>query len=49
VSVPLAFATMIGVSLVTRRRIPAGVDSVLARFHLPAGARQRAARPEGGT
>ena len=45
VSVPLAFATMIGVSLVTRRRIPAGVDAVLARFHLPDGRRGSGARP----
>ncbi len=39
ITVPLAFTTMVIVSLLTRRRIAPGVDAVLARFHLPIGAR----------
>ncbi|MFJ3901316.1 cation acetate symporter [Streptomyces sp. NPDC090025] len=34
-TVPLAFGTMILVSLATRNRIPAGTDLVMARLHLP--------------
>ncbi|MGW4506374.1 sodium/solute symporter [Streptomyces sp. NPDC004436] len=34
-SVPLGFATMAGVSLATRSRIPPGTAAVLARLHLP--------------
>ena len=33
--VPLTFATMLGVSLATRSRIPAGVGRVLVRLHVP--------------
>ncbi len=39
VTVPLAFATMVVVSLATRHRLAPGVDAVLARFHLPGRAR----------
>ena len=35
VTVPLAFATMISVSLATRSRIPAGNAGVFARMHVP--------------
>jgi Na+(H+)/acetate symporter ActP len=35
VSVPVAFATMIGVSLITAGRRPPGVDQVLLRMHAP--------------
>ena len=41
VAVPLAFGTMIGVSLLTRRSVPASVDAVLARLHLPGALRDR--------
>ncbi len=34
-SVPLGFLTMVGVSLATRSRIPAGAAATLARLHLP--------------
>ncbi|MFJ9763781.1 cation acetate symporter [Streptomyces erythrochromogenes] len=34
-SVPLGFLTMVGVSLATRSRIPAGTAATLARLHLP--------------
>ncbi|MFF8259751.1 cation acetate symporter [Streptomyces virginiae] len=34
-SVPLGFLTMVGVSLATRARIPAGTAATLARLHLP--------------
>ncbi|MEU9032859.1 cation acetate symporter [Streptomyces sp. NPDC048383] len=34
-SVPLGFLTMVGVSLATRSRIPAGTAASLARLHLP--------------
>ena len=40
-TVPLAFATMVAVSLATRNRTAPGVDAVLARFHLPAGPAER--------
>ncbi|MEU6310570.1 cation acetate symporter [Streptomyces sp. NPDC047014] len=46
-SVPLGFATMTGVSLATRSRIPPGTAAVLARLHLPeavAGSRTGALR-----
>ncbi len=39
-SVPAAFVTMIGVSLLTRSRVGADVDAVLARLHLPTSARR---------
>jgi len=39
ITVPVAFATMVVVSLLTRSRVAPGVDAVLARFHLPIGAR----------
>nr|WP_322097349.1 cation acetate symporter [Nakamurella alba] len=35
ISVPVAFAVMIGVSLATRRTVRPEVDAVLARLHLP--------------
>jgi len=35
VSVPAAFATMVGVSLLTRARRPADVDQILLRLHAP--------------
>ncbi|MFF4498040.1 cation acetate symporter [Streptomyces sp. NPDC001546] len=34
-SVPLGFLTMVGVSLATRSRVPAGTAAALARLHLP--------------
>ena len=34
-SVPLAFLTMVLVSLATPGRVPAGTAAILARFHLP--------------
>jgi Na+(H+)/acetate symporter ActP len=34
-TVPLAFMVMVGVSLATRRRIPAGVETILLRLHAP--------------
>ncbi|MFJ6418529.1 cation acetate symporter [Paeniglutamicibacter sp. NPDC091659] len=34
-TVPLAFIVMVGVSVATKDRIPARVDSVLARLHVP--------------
>ncbi|MQA06144.1 MAG: cation acetate symporter [Streptosporangiales bacterium] len=34
-SVPLAFAVMVGVSLLTRRRVPADVARTMVRLHLP--------------
>lgn len=34
-SVPLAFAVMVGVSLATRSRVPAGVDRFMVRLHTP--------------
>lgn len=34
-TVPLAFLVMIGVSLATQDRVPARVDAVLARLHVP--------------
>ncbi|MFF6996580.1 cation acetate symporter [Streptomyces sp. NPDC008313] len=45
-SVPLAFLTMVLVSLATAGRVPAGTAAILARFHLPeelSGAQVRAA------
>lgn len=39
-TVPLAFATMIGVSLATRSTIPPTVDAVLTTLHVPAAARR---------
>ncbi len=36
-TVPLAFATMIGVSLATRRRIPLNVGRTMVRLHTPEG------------
>src|SRR5699024_5806218 len=35
VTVPIAFATMIGASLLTRRSAPPDVASVFARMHVP--------------
>ncbi|WP_300013303.1 cation acetate symporter [Pseudonocardia sp.] len=35
ISVPVAFLTMVGVSLLTRERRPADVDQVLLRLHAP--------------
>lgn len=35
VTVPLAFAAMVLVSLATKTRVPSGVDGILARLHLP--------------
>jgi len=34
-TVPLAFAVMIGVSVLTRHRVPAGVGSIMLRLHAP--------------
>jgi cation/acetate symporter len=34
-TVPLAFAVMIGVSLATRHRVPAGVGGIMLRLHAP--------------
>jgi cation/acetate symporter len=34
-SVPLAFLVMVGGSLATRRRVPAGVEGILLRLHAP--------------
>jgi len=39
--VPLAFATMIIVSLSTRSRIPANVGTTMLRLHAPDALRQR--------
>lgn len=39
ITVPVAFGTMIAVSLLTRRSIPAAADAVLARLHLPGALR----------
>jgi cation/acetate symporter len=33
--VPLTFAAMVGVSLLTRRRIPPDVGRVMVRLHAP--------------
>jgi hypothetical protein len=38
-TVPLAFAVMVGVSLATRRRVPARVGQVMLRLHAPDGLR----------
>jgi cation/acetate symporter len=38
-TVPLAFAVMVGVSLVTRRRVPAAVALTMLRLHAPDGLR----------
>ena len=35
VTVPLAFGTMVGVSLLTRRRLPADLSRTFARMHVP--------------
>jgi Na+(H+)/acetate symporter ActP len=35
VSVPLAFLTMVVVSLATRNRVPADVGSTFSRMHVP--------------
>jgi cation/acetate symporter len=34
-TVPLAFTVMIGVSVLTRHRVPAGVGSIMLRLHAP--------------
>ncbi len=50
-SVPLAFAVMIGTSLLTRRSIPRGTARILVRLHAPEGLvlprRDSAARDRG--
>ncbi len=48
-SVPLAFLTMVLVSLATPGKVPAGTPAILARFHLPeelAGGQVRGAAPD---
>jgi cation/acetate symporter len=35
VAVPLAFAVMVAISLVTPGRVPGGVGRMMARMHLP--------------
>ena len=40
-TVPLAFGVMIGVSLLTRRRIPGAVALTMLRLHAPEALRPR--------
>lgn len=44
-SVPAAFLTMVGVSLATRARVPAGASVMMARLHMP----EELAAPTGAT
>jgi Predicted symporter len=41
-TVPLAFAVMVGVSLVTRRRVPSNIGLIMLRLHAPEPLRPRA-------